>query len=262
MDGEFRPCITDDDSEFASLKDTECTNIHDVNVTYKMCNKNCVQFIPTNINTTFSLDRIGDGLMVPPDWADPLDPDECRELEFSLNNTQLCDEKALKIIMNGQLEQQQGKSNYCECSLEKKSWVDVIESPSAYPSAAPSKSCDFENVAITELADPFDAENGQLIELTFLDKDCKNRTITEPISLLFGSSTSSSKLLRRSLQERDSTRMDLRGAQINRFGNLVICDTSSPYNNCGFEPPTGIIPPPDIGVCVCSGPPISCTIQD
>lgn len=138
--------------------------------------------------------------------------------------------------------------------------------PSSYPSTAPSKLCDFENVAITELADPFDAENGTMIELTFLDKDCKNRTIPDQIvSLLFGGSrTSSTNQLRRSLQELGPMPMDLRGAKINRFGGLLICESSSPYNNCDFEPPRGRRLSESLSgpTCVCSGPPAHCAIKD
>ena len=138
-------------------------------------------------------------------------------------------------------------------------FTQAIAQPGTYPSDAPSKSCNFNSVQITRLGDPFDNEDGQIIELFFADTtNCKNVEITEPISLLFDAPSSTTPM-RRTLQQRRL--FDISGETINENGIISFCQSISPYDNC-IEPPGGMFPPPSGTVCVCNGPPSTCTILD
>ena len=129
------------------------------------------------------------------------------------------------------------------------------ESPSYYPSTAPSESCDFSKVQIIDLADPFDNPNGTLIQLYFPGDNCRNQTIPDNLlSFEFEGTNSSSAILSRKI------RASVKG-KTNDNGIAAYCSSNSPYNGCTEELEEGEKPDPGGCVKVCEGPPSSCDVK-
>jgi hypothetical protein len=251
---EGKPCTTKgigmvpNNTPFLNTTFQECPYLEgDMRVTYRMCNKDCVQLTPTSsTRIRFSIDNDNPSQnwkdISPSNWKDQLGPNECRRfthVETGINYCKLEGKpKTMEIFMKGQ-------ETPNKCYLFKRAYANITDgtqkpptssqppsptrSPISGPTSSPSEeSCNESDVIITELASPFDAPNGRYIELYF--RDCKGRTLRDFVTLVSwkneGGNRNLKDSLSRALQDGVATKQSIKGVDISENGMAVICKSN------------------------------------
>ena len=143
------------------------------------------------------------------------------------------------------------------CSTNAKTLNDKNTQPSLRRRNL-QQQCDLTKVTITELADSFDNDDGQLIELTFLDKNCKNKVISVEDGMWLHWNE---PIISPNQEMNIVAWTDLAGAPINKNGFLVLSPCHGPHDKNCYEEPTGSIPSSRCEVLEkCMGDPGECEV--
>jgi len=245
VDGNYKSCIDNQPGThrpFYSVNQRDCDANDgripvDAVITYRMCNDNDLTFHPIGYKNAIRFRKDND--VSPAIWDNSIAPNQCREYVLNTRINLCKPKRVFDIEMDGDLEKDYPR--YCRCYLFKESNVIILpavptQSPTEYPTELPTKNptknptksptslptptpecADWDQVIITELASPSNAQNARYVELYFRES-CRGTKIQRDLKVVLWTEGN---------QEPSLIKISLKGMTIPQSGFLVICNSIS-----------------------------------